>query len=76
MYWKSFLRNWKAGATRFLKPEQLVVSIEKLGFDDTFVYQQGGQVFRRIHRKDGRRLHLPNMPGKGQQDDQVSQGGH
>ena len=31
---------------------------------------------RGSRRKDGRRLHLPNMPGKGQQDDQVSQGGH
>ena len=76
MYWKSFLRNWKAGATRFLKPEQLVVSIEKLGFDDTCVCQQGDQVSRGIHRKDGRRLHLPNIPGKVQQDDQVSQGSH
>ena len=76
MYWNSFLRNWKAGATRFLKPEQLVISIEKLGFDDTCVYQQGGQVFRGIHRKEGKRLHLPNMPGKVQQDDQVSQAGH
>ena len=71
-----FLRNRKAGATRFLKPEQLVISIEKLGFDDTCVCQQGDQVSRGIHRKDGRRLHLPNMPGKVQQDDQVSQAGH